>query len=305
MHKFYSPVLIPGSLAQLEGLDLIAPAEESPEHSQAVFKAVQLHYQAESVLRGGIIGDGRTKSSFCRWYPNLSHYFSNHDTQADPLSAAVARSIANSVQNVRVFIGGDDAWRSVNWVPSPVLEALNPTDEASAPSEVTEVAALRQEVDQLKKQVTVLTGLVQLRAEPAADPLAAAKSRGVSYMKTEFERADNLTLSAASEYSGRSDRMINLERNRGALYALILEGNTRGYRYPKWQFDVPSTRLRPVLDVLTPSSISCWSMHNFLTRPHAELDGRSPSAAIGDSDFPIERIVEVARHRVDQQQGAS
>jgi hypothetical protein len=162
-----------------------------------------------------------------------------------------------------------------------------------------------QEVENLKQQVAFLTGIVNLRSEQAGDPLVNAKARGVSYMKSEFENPENLTLTAASEYAGRSDRIINQERNRGTLYALILEGNTRGYRYPKWQFDVPTTRLRPVLEVLIPTPMSCWALHSFLVRPNTSLDSKSPKDVIGDSGFPLERVVDAARRRADQQQGAS
>jgi hypothetical protein len=179
------------------------------------------------------------------------------------------------------------------------------TGELVKKIEKDEVANLRQEVDGLKQQVAYLTGLAKLRAEPVPDPLAAAKARGASYKTNELANPDNLNLVNASKYAGRSDRVINMERKRGWLYALVPEGNTRGYRYPKWQFDVPASRLRAILDILTPSSLSCWSLHNFLTRPHSDLDGKSPSAALADSTFAIERIIDVARRRVDLQQGAS
>ncbi|MFC3461519.1 hypothetical protein [Massilia haematophila] len=167
------------------------------------------------------------------------------------------------------------------------------------------VLNLKQEVEDLKQQVAVLTGLVNLRTEHASPSLANAKARGASYMRSEFDSPENLSLSAASEYSGRSDRVINQERNRGALYALLLEGNTRGFRYPKWQFDVEASRLRAVLQVLIGTSMSCWALHSFLGRPHTDLDSRAPKDVIADNTFPLDRIVEVARRRVDQQQGAS
>jgi hypothetical protein len=181
------------------------------------------------------------------------------------------------------------------------VESADPKDN----SEIGKVADLRKEVEGLKQQVAVLTGLVNLRAEPVRDPLGEAKSRGASYIKNELANPDNLNLASASAYCGRSDRTINLERQRGWLYALVLEGNSRGYRYPKWQFDVPASRLRLTLDILTPSGLSCWAIHNFLMRPHSDLDGKSPATALADSTFPIERVADLARRRVDQQQGAS
>jgi hypothetical protein len=300
MHKIHSPVLISGALIRLDELDLASQAEEALDHSQAVLKAAQLSYHLTNAVKMS-----QPKHAEYTWHADFSRLFVHYNRCKDALDTNWTRCITDPATHARIFIGGEEFWHSVISRPVPALDTLSADNAPLHASEPTEVETLRREVDELKRQVTVLTGLVQLRAEPAADPLAAAKSRGASYIKTEFESADNLSLSAASEYSGRSDRMINLERNRGSLYALILEGNTRGYRYPRWQFDVPSARLRSVLNVLTASSISCWSMHNFLMRPHSDLDGRSPSTAIGDSDFSLERIVEVARRRVEQQQGAS
>jgi hypothetical protein len=198
----------------------------------------------------------------------------------------------------------------LNYDISPAI--LRPIGTTPPPNRIDD---LEKEVESLKRQVAVLTGLVQLRDSslpephsqktPKFDPLAVAKARGASYMKNEFEAPENLTLVAASQYSGRSDRIINQERNRGWLYALILDGNKRGYRYPKWQFDVSSERLRPVLEFLIPSELGCWAIHGFLKRPHPGLNGISPSEAIADSDVPIDKILSVVRARLDPHQGAA
>lgn len=176
--------------------------------------------------------------------------------------------------------------------------------EANREPERVELVTLRREVDGLKQQVAYLTGLMTLGTEDVQDPLASAKSRGTAYKKNELASPDNLNLVNASKYAGRADRVINMDRQRGRLYALVPEGNTRGYRYPKWQFDVPAARLRAVLEVLAPGSLSCWSLHSFLTRPHSDLDGKTPAAALADNTFDINRVIDVAMRRVDPHQGA-
>jgi hypothetical protein len=167
------------------------------------------------------------------------------------------------------------------------------------------VQHLEKENAALKREVRLLRAQLQTRAAPTADPLAAAVTRGAEYMREEFFRPENLSLEEASVLTGRSERTINTERNRGWLYALLLEGNSRGYRYPKWQFDVPAARLRPILDILRSKNFVGWALHNFFVTPHFDLDDQSPSAAIANEEFPLERIANVARIRVDAHQGAA
>jgi len=305
MYKLTSPVLIPDIMRQLDELGAVCRVVGLQKKAQDRFGPSTFEHDAWEYF----------KVQHASPYQKLTDEFikaqSQHAQQYRTARPGLSGSIATEAyrglligHDTCIFAGSEFFQFAVSR-PQLLLKHFGANDERVEADEPSEVIVLRHEVAELKQQVAVLAGLVQLRTEPTPDPLAAAKVRGASYMKTEFESTGNLTLSAASEYSGRSDRMINLERNRGALYALILEGNSRGYRYPKWQFDVPSPRLRSVLDVLTSSSISCWSMHNFLTRPHVDLDGLSPSAMIGDVDFPLERIVSVARRRVEQHQGAS
>jgi hypothetical protein len=305
MYKLTSPVLIPDIVRQLDELGAVCRAVGLQRTAQDRFGPSIFEHDAWEYIKAQHaspyqkLADEITKAQ--------SHYVEHYRTARPGLSGSIATEAYSGLligDDTCLYAGGK-FFQFAFSRPRLLLKHFGANDEPVQADEPSEVIVLRHEVAELKQQVAVLAGLVQLRTEPTPDPLAAAKVRGASYMKTEFESTGNLSLSAASEYSGRSDRMINLERNRGGLYALILEGNSRGYRYPKWQFDVPSPRLRSVLDVLTSSSISCWSMHNFLTRPHVDLDGRSPSAAIGDVDFPLERIVHVARRRVEQHQGAS
>lgn len=167
------------------------------------------------------------------------------------------------------------------------------------------ILMLQQENAALRLQNDKLRALLKARSTAVADPLAAAVTSGAAYMREEFSRPENLSLESASDLCGRSERTINQERNRGWLYALLLEGNKRGYRYPKWQFDVKVARLRPILDILRSKNFGAWAIHNFLMTSHPDLDDLSPSAAIADEAFPLERIENVARIRVDPHQGAT
>lgn len=139
----------------------------------------------------------------------------------------------------------------------------------------------------------------------APDALAAAKARGKSYMREEWSSFDNATLTQASAYAGRSDRMINVARQNGELYALLLEGNTRGFRYPLWQFDADGARLAKVLAPFHEADANCWVVHNFFNRPHSDLDGRTPREVILDPTADIEQLSRIAHARFQGDQGAA
>ena len=165
---------------------------------------------------------------------------------------------------------------------------------------------LQIELHNLTEGVTALRK--QLPGTPPAihDPLAGAMARGESYAKTEWQRPENLTLAGAAHYSQRSDRMINAARNKGELYALLLEGNSRGFRYPQWQFDADPVRLAQVLHALPPDDqASCWSRHQFLTRPNSMLDGRTPREVILDGTTDLAPLVQIAHNRYADGQGAA
>ena len=133
-------------------------------------------------------------------YPNLGHVFSYPDNHNDPVDIGFARNIGNLGKHASILVTAQEALNSYLSTPFSVLEGFNFGGEALLPDEPTELVTLRREVEELKRQVTVLAGLVQLRAEPPTDPLGAAKSRGASYMKAEFERADNLSLDHVRPY---------------------------------------------------------------------------------------------------------
>lgn len=141
--------------------------------------------------------------------------------------------------------------------------------------------------------------------KPPETPMQAARRRGVSYMKAELDRPENLTLGEASAYCGRSDRLVNEARQRGDYYALVMEGNERGFRYPRWQFDAPLARLVPVLRQLDSIGASCWARHHFLLQPSRLLAGRSPRDVILDSSADLGAIERAVQDHFLADQGAA
>jgi hypothetical protein len=139
----------------------------------------------------------------------------------------------------------------------------------------------------------------------AADTLAGARSRGTAYKKTELAKPENAQLQAASDYAGVSDRTINKWRNDGALYALVQEGKSRGYRYPLWQFDADRQRLSKALRPFQDAKANPWVVHNFFQRPHSSLGGRTPREWVLDADANIDQLVKVAQAGFAGDQGAS
>ena len=156
--------------------------------------------------------------------------------------------------------------------------------------------------DLVAKELSRLLGNLSFSA---VDGLAAAKARGVSYARTEWEKPENAPLLEAAAYHGRSDRIINEARKKGEFYALVLDGNSRGYRYPLWQFDADPARLVKVLEPLNLAGASCWVKHNFLLRPNTLLGGRSPREFILDPNADIEQLVQATNNRFSGDQGAA
>ncbi|MBP0633019.1 MULTISPECIES: hypothetical protein [unclassified Cupriavidus] len=137
------------------------------------------------------------------------------------------------------------------------------------------------------------------------DPLQEARERGRLAAAREWERPENLSLKDAALYAGRSDRAINQDRQAGRLYALVLPGRERGYRYPSWQFHVDSERLAGVLAPFVAARASSWVVHNFLHRPQEGLAGRTPADWIADATAPIDAVVRLVDARYRDEQGTA
>jgi len=138
-----------------------------------------------------------------------------------------------------------------------------------------------------------------------AHPLDAARERGRLSALQEWENPANLPLKEAATLAGRSDRMLNLDRQAGRLYALVLPGRERGFRYPSWQLSVDSNRLAAALAPFVQAGASCWVTHSFMHRQRDDLQGLTPAQWIADPARPIEAVVQVAQARYRDEQGAA
>lgn len=136
------------------------------------------------------------------------------------------------------------------------------------------------------------------------DPLAAARARGRRHVLELYEHPDNLTLLDARDYAGRNERKINEQRQAGELYALLPPGKTRGFRYPKWQFDAEPERLRDALKPFVGASSNCWVIHSFMLGKRALLDGRAPSDVIVDGTADLKPVIDLAESEISGEQGA-
>ncbi|QMI49898.1 hypothetical protein [Burkholderia sp. MBR-1] len=138
----------------------------------------------------------------------------------------------------------------------------------------------------------------------ADDPLASARARGRRFALEQYEDPDNLGLLEARDYAGRNERTINELRQKGELYALLPPGKTRGFRYPKWQFDVGPERLRAALSPFVATNANCWVIHSFMLRKRESLGGKSPADVLRDDSLDIKAVVALAESDMLGEQGA-
>jgi hypothetical protein len=137
-----------------------------------------------------------------------------------------------------------------------------------------------------------------------SDPLAAARARGRQFAFTEYGHSDNLPLLDARTYAGRNERSINEARQRGELYALVPPGKTRGFRYPKWQFDAEPHRLIAVLEPFVQTKANCWVVHSFMLGSSGELRGKTPAQVILDPTQDLRPVISMASRQLTEKQGA-
>lgn len=139
----------------------------------------------------------------------------------------------------------------------------------------------------------------------APDPLAAARERGHRYALDHYENPDNLALLEARDYAGRNERSINEQRQSGELYALLTPpGKTRGFRYPKWQFDATPERLNAALSPFVEATASCWVIHSFMMRKRHALEGKSPAEVILADEQDIKQVIDLATGDLSDEPGA-
>lgn len=141
------------------------------------------------------------------------------------------------------------------------------------------------------------------RLNPPSQVVTAARDRGAAWKRTEYAAPSNLSLDQASAHVGLSARVINERRNDGRYYALLMDGQTRGFRFPLWQFDVPEQRLQSVLSIARAAGATPWGIHVFMISPSSLLDGATPGGWIGDASKDLERAIGLARNRFHGDQG--
>lgn len=139
---------------------------------------------------------------------------------------------------------------------------------------------------------------------PQSDPLAAARARGNQYVQAEWNKPENLPLEAASDISGRSDRVLNEHRQKGFVYALLLTGRARGFRYPSWQFEADPGRLTAAIKPFFDAKVSSWTVHSFMMRHHEALKKMRGCDYVLDTSLPIDRLVDEAKRSLPGDQGA-
>lgn len=132
----------------------------------------------------------------------------------------------------------------------------------------------------------------------------SARERGAVYARQQYDDPQNLSLSEAARHAHLSERVINERRNDGRYYALVLDGKSRGFRYPSWQFDADGVRLAPVLEILRAAKASCWAIHQFMLAPNVHLDGLAARDWILDPTRDVGRVSELVRARFLSDQGA-
>jgi hypothetical protein len=71
-------------------------------------------------------------------------------------------------------------------------------------------------------------------------------------------------------------------------------------RYPRWQFDAPSSApfgaIKKLNEIFGEAGLDPWTLAAFATAPQPELDDRSPVEALGDAD--LEPLLLSARRAV-------
>lgn len=130
--------------------------------------------------------------------------------------------------------------------------------------------SFRIEITVTPDQATV----IELR--PAGDALdqaiARAKERGARHIAEILRSPDMLNARDFGKLVGASHETVNNWRKAGLV--LALEGQTRGYRYPRWQV-TDDGRLLPGLKTIAEELGDSWILHRFLLQNHPELKGKT------------------------------
>lgn len=128
-----------------------------------------------------------------------------------------------------------------------------------------------------KIEITVAQDQVPvIETRPAGDALdqaiARAKERGAKHIAEILRSPDMLNAREFGKLVGASHETVNKWRQAGLV--LALEGQTRGYRYPRWQV-TDDGRIVPGLKTIAEELGDPWIVHRFLLQSHPELKGQT------------------------------
>jgi hypothetical protein len=208
----------------------------------------------------------------------------------------------------------EDSARSRDFKPTKIVdyrdlaqETLNKLAEEAGSTAVEYLATVfamlsAGEIPEIAQDVPPLAR--EEASTESTDPLAAARMRGRRFALEQYESPDNLALLEARAYAGRNERSINEQRQNGELYALLPPGKTRGFRYPKWQFDAPPERLKVVLRPFVDANANCWVIHSFMMRKRDALQGKSPANVILDDKADVKSVIDLVERDLTGEQGA-
>jgi hypothetical protein len=285
-------------------------------------------------VQGRLAGLRRTRSQTGRfqskkWGPYKVRVYVHEFDVLEHKSTKVTRNLTGYVLDVgghkvakrgARHIGGgtilrlEDCPRSRDFKPMKIVdyrdlaqETLNKLAEEAGSTAVDYLAAVFAKlsagtIPKIAKDVRPLAR--EETSTESTDPLAAARARGRRFALEQYESPDNLGLLEARAYAGRNERSINEQRQNGELYALLPPGKTRGFRYPKWQFDAPPERLKAVLRPFVDANANCWVIHSFMMRKRDALQGKSPADVILDDKADVKSVIDLAECDLTGEQGA-
>lgn len=141
-----------------------------------------------------------------------------------------------------------------------------------------QIAQRSEELGQsFKIEITVIPNQEPvIVTHPAGDALdqaiARAKERGAKHIAEILRAPDMLNARDFGKLVGASHETVNKWRQAGLV--LALEGQTRGYRYPRWQV-TDDGRIVPGLKTIAEELGDPWIVHRFLLQSHPELKGQT------------------------------
>ena len=113
----------------------------------------------------------------------------------------------------------------------------------------------------------------------------------------------NYTAEQIQRLSGMSADELNSAVSSKAFYCLV-DGASEPL-YPVWQLGVEKERRMRVLSEFDSTDGLQWAMHFYLIKKHDDLDELSPSRALANEEFDIERIISSLKHQLGQNKGVA